>query len=149
MWVSYTTWGAGVCTSSVLYYMPLDYFTVMVLLKQRNTKLNILLISQRQIRAKKSNWWATSDAIRKTHSSLLIFSRVLFIVLHYTRIFMTAFGYFQISDLHGVLERLQNNPFPALKKKYGYLPTVGNVTTPSIWKLNLLYFKQVSLSKFF
>ncbi|XP_029999615.1 cocaine- and amphetamine-regulated transcript protein-like [Sphaeramia orbicularis] len=27
-----------------------------------------------------------------------------------------------ISDLHGVLERLQNNPFPALKKKHGYLP---------------------------
>uniref|UniRef100_A0A3B4UZC1 Uncharacterized protein n=1 Tax=Seriola dumerili TaxID=41447 RepID=A0A3B4UZC1_SERDU len=27
-----------------------------------------------------------------------------------------------INDLHEVLERLQNNQFPALRKKHGYLP---------------------------
>uniref|UniRef100_A0A671YCW1 Uncharacterized protein n=1 Tax=Sparus aurata TaxID=8175 RepID=A0A671YCW1_SPAAU len=32
------------------------------------------------------------------------------------------FCIFQINDLHEVLERLQNNQFPALRKKHGYLP---------------------------
>lgn len=42
-----------------------------------------------------------------------------------------TFLHFQINNLHEVLERLQNNQFPALRKKHGYLPVVGNATTPS------------------
>lgn len=33
--------------------------------------------------------------------------------------------FFQISDLHQVLERLQSIQFPALRKKHGYLPVVS------------------------
>lgn len=43
---------------------------------------------------------------------------------------ITTLG-FQINDLHDVLERLQNNQLPALKKKHGYLPVVCNATAPS------------------
>lgn len=32
--------------------------------------------------------------------------------------------YLQINDLYHVLERLQNNQIPALRKKHGYLPMV-------------------------
>lgn len=32
--------------------------------------------------------------------------------------------YLQINDLYDVLERLQNNQIPALRKKHGYLPMV-------------------------
>lgn len=37
----------------------------------------------------------------------------------------------QISDLYDVLERLQNNQIPALRKKHGYLPMVWISSIPS------------------
>lgn len=67
---------------------------------------------------------------------MLTVMSVWFVIEYYSGILRRntyQFCIFQINDLHEVLERLQNNQFPALRKKHGYLPVVCNATTQSIW----------------
>lgn len=39
-------------------------------------------------------------------------------------VFQYVKPYLQINDLYAILERLQNNQIPPLRKKHGYLPMV-------------------------
>lgn len=79
--------------------------------------------------AMKNNWWATF---------------FLFVFFRYVKEghwdFVSAVGVFQliklfwqINDLHDVLERLQNNQIPPLRKKQGYLPVVRIFSKTSFW----------------
>lgn len=154
IWVSYAPWAAGVCTFSVQCCVPLDSFMATVTSKQRNTKLNIYLISLRQMTAMKSNWWATHLVVLwgclkgcwhsfcehlRQMEILQLFDVVIIILLYELFTWdVTTLG-FQINDLHDVLERLQNNQLPALKKKHGYLPVVCNATAPSTSILKSLF----------
>lgn len=45
--------------------------------------------------------------------------------------------YLQINDLHDVLERLQNNQIPTLRKKHGYLPMVSFFNLISTFKISV------------
>lgn len=64
IWVSRTLWEARVRVFSVRYCVPQDYFTAAVTSKQRNMKLNILLILLPKRMATKSSWWATPDGFK-------------------------------------------------------------------------------------